>query len=129
MRSTDYQHLRDAFLRSLRGRIQVERKNGTLIPEDEDVSLMTSWKSQYSFVCYPKALEEPLIAFRSVFPNAPLAKGTSFVIFSQPPERNNVRSLVLAEIGQVTNTWIATQLFKAYFAGVGNSPAVKCFQH
>lgn len=39
VRSTSYQHLRDAFLRSLRGRIQIARKQEDITPTEEDVSL------------------------------------------------------------------------------------------
>ena len=39
VRSTSYQHLRDAFLRSLRVRIHVARKQEDITPDHEDVSL------------------------------------------------------------------------------------------
>lgn len=39
VRPASYPHLRDAFLRTLRGRIQIARKQKDITPDQEDVSL------------------------------------------------------------------------------------------
>lgn len=125
VRATSYQHLRDAFMRSLRGRIQSERKDGTLSPTEEDVSAIFIRNSVVANQISWQALEEPLVVLRSAFPNTPLEKGTPLVVYSMPSAGDETRSLILEGLGRVDNTWISTQFFKAYFVGQGNSPAVE----
>jgi hypothetical protein len=62
---------------------------------------------------------------RSVFPNNQLKKGTPLVVYSQPSKDGTIRSLVFEGLGQVDNTWVSKEFFKAYFVGEGNSPAVE----
>jgi hypothetical protein len=67
---------------------------------------------------------------RSLFPNTQLEKGTALVIHSRlnypsPLESGDgSKSLVFGGLGEIQNSWLAKEFFKAYFVGQGNSPAV-----
>ncbi|KAF8311291.1 hypothetical protein DL93DRAFT_2061247, partial [Clavulina sp. PMI_390] len=100
VRSTSFSHLRDAFLRTLRGRVQSEKKEGSISASTEDVPL------------------------RSIFPNTPLAKGTPLTIHSAPASQDEPRALIFEDLGTVKDNWIATRFFKSYFVEQGGSPAV-----
>ncbi|KAI0076277.1 hypothetical protein K474DRAFT_1663261 [Panus rudis PR-1116 ss-1] len=106
-RSTSYGHLRDGFIRALQARMVLCRQRGTLSQEEE------------------AAAQSPLRKFKSMFPNAPLAKHTPLDILLTAPEPGAPRTLIVRDLGAIQNDWLATEFFLAYFEGAGISPPLK----
>ena len=113
-RSTSYSHLRDGFMRALLARMKLSHSRGTITEEEEE------------------GAQSPLRTFKSIFPNAPLAKHTPLDILITAPSKDPARqrALIIRDMGAVENDWIAREFVLAYFEGVGISPPVSvlCFK-
>jgi len=108
-RSTSYNHLRDGFMRALLARMKLSHSRGTITEEEEE------------------GAQSPLRTFKSIFPNAPLAKHTPLDILITAPSKDPARqrALIVRDMGAVENDWIAREFVLAYFEGVGISPPLK----
>jgi len=105
-RSTSYTHLRDGFMRALQSRLVHFKRDGSMTPEQEE------------------ALQAPFQELKSLFPTTPFAKHTPLhAVLSVSPTGS--RTLSFPDLGQVEDTWLATEFFKAYFVGNGISPVVR----
>ncbi|KAF7322898.1 p-loop containing nucleoside triphosphate hydrolase protein [Mycena chlorophos] len=105
--NTNFQHLRDAFVRMLNARQIEAKKAGTFTEEDALV------------------VAGPIRALKTMFPNSNFAKGAILDLFLPAPVANQPRPLIVRDLGAVQNTWVSTELFLHYFAGKGASPALK----
>ncbi|PPQ75468.1 hypothetical protein CVT24_013319 [Panaeolus cyanescens] len=106
-RSTNYTHLRDAFVRAMNARLSAAIKD-QLITEDVAV-----------------AASSPIRKLKSLFPNSPLAKHTPLDIYLATPAPNRPRSLIFRDLGTLENDWVATEFVKNYFGSEAPSPALK----
>jgi hypothetical protein len=73
----------------------------------------------------------PLLKFKSIFPNTPLAKHTPLDILLVPLTYNAAndsssreRRLIVRDLGSISNTWISQEFMLAYFEDQGISPLV-----
>ncbi|KZV77587.1 hypothetical protein PENSPDRAFT_672890 [Peniophora sp. CONT] len=106
-RNTSYTHLRDAFIRTLTARIQTAYTSKTMTQEDA------------------VAVASPMNSLKSLFPNATFAKHQPLDIILTPPNAVQERTLIVRDLGAVTNDWVAKTIMLSYFDGQGNSPPMK----
>ncbi|KAF7978924.1 hypothetical protein HWV62_44462 [Athelia sp. TMB] len=100
-------HLRDAFMRSLLGRMKLGHARGTINQQEEEDA------------------QDPLRTLKSIFPGTPLAKHTPLDILITAPSEDSTRprAVIVRDLGSVENNWIAREIILAYFEGDGLSPA------
>ncbi|TEB39349.1 hypothetical protein FA13DRAFT_1725334 [Coprinellus micaceus] len=106
-RSTNYTHLRDAFMRALQSRLAIAKKEGTMTEELEH------------------AVSSPMRKLKSIFPNSPLSRHTPLDIYLAAPVAGLPRALVFRDMGSIENDWVATEFVLHYFEGDGPSPPLK----
>ncbi|KAG5648211.1 hypothetical protein DXG03_006166 [Asterophora parasitica] len=106
-RSTNYTHLRDAFMRALQARMTLAKKEGTLSEEEA---------YEIGF---------PMRKLKSLFPNSPLEKHSPLDIFVSAPSAERPRTLVFRDLGAIESDWVTTEFVLHYFEGAGPSPALK----
>ncbi|VDB99352.1 unnamed protein product [Peniophora sp. CBMAI 1063] len=106
-RNTSYTHLRDAFIRTLTARIQAAYTGKTMTQEDA------------------VAVASPMNTLKSMFPNATFAKHQPLDIILTPPNIIQERTLIVRDLGAVTNDWVSKTIVLSYFDGQGNSPPMK----
>jgi hypothetical protein len=88
------------------------RKNGLLSEEDE------------------AEVQGPLRKFKSIFPNASMAKHTPLDIILMPPSPETApgqRQLVVRDMGSVESDILSREFILAYFEGDGISRPVRLF--
>lgn len=111
VRNTSFHHLRDAYIRTLNGRLGALRKENkdALTAEQED------------------AVQDSLQALKSTFPPSSLPKKVPFYMVLSAPSTSPVARLLSIPTlnGKIENTWVAEELFRNYFAGDGPSPKLK----
>ncbi|KAF8527909.1 chalcone isomerase [Hysterangium stoloniferum] len=112
-RATSYSHLRDGFMRALQARIILQKSRQLLTPDEET------------------QIVSPLLKFKSIFPNLPLAKGTPLDILITTPRRTLTnstlkdRELIVRDLGSISSNWLSQEFILAYFEGDGISPPLK----
>ncbi|KAI0034964.1 chalcone-flavanone isomerase-domain-containing protein [Vararia minispora EC-137] len=106
-RNTSYSHLRDAFIRTLNGRMQKNIQDKVMTIEDATTE------------------QSPITKLKSMFPNSKFAKYEPLEILVTPPDISQPRTLIVRDLGTVSSTWVATTLFMSYFEGLGLSPPMK----
>ncbi|KAG9014027.1 hypothetical protein FRB94_000224 [Tulasnella sp. JGI-2019a] len=105
-RNTSFHHLRDAYVRSLHGRLRLAQK-GTLTDEAE------------------AEIETAVQAFKGFFTSANLIKNTPFYVLLASPD-DKPRAVVLPTLqGYLRHTWTGVELMRAYFQEAAPSPAMK----
>lgn len=70
------------------------------------------------------AVASPMNSLKSIFPNATFAKHQPLDIILTPPNVVQERTLIVRDLGAVTNDWVAKTIMLSYFDGQGNSPPV-----
>ncbi|KAG8906811.1 hypothetical protein FRB99_006078 [Tulasnella sp. 403] len=110
-RNTSFQHLRDAYIRAVQGRITLARQAGTfnVSSEEED------------------AIQDAVQDLKATFPQKTLQKRVPFyLVLSAPESGTGKRTLSIPTLdGTVGNTWVGVELMRAYFQGDGPSPKMK----
>ena len=95
-------------MRALQARQILCKQRGELSPADE------------------LAIQPALRQLKTMFPNTPLAKHSPLDILVTAPSTNpkEPRTLVVRDLGEVSNDWLAREFVLAYFEGKGLSPPV-----
>ncbi|KAF9015007.1 hypothetical protein BDQ17DRAFT_1418133 [Cyathus striatus] len=106
-RSTNYNHLRDAFMRALQSRLATGIRDGTI---SEKTAAETG---------------PPLRKLKSIFPNSPLAKRTPLDVLLAPPLPGHPRVLIFRDLGAIECDWVATEFVLNYFDRDAPSPPLK----
>ncbi|CAA7258769.1 unnamed protein product [Cyclocybe aegerita] len=106
-RSTNFTHLRDAFMRSLQARLGAGIKDGSITE------------------AIAQSVSGPMRKLKSLFPNSPFAKHTPLDIYLAAPVPGKPRALVFRDLGTIEDDWVATELVLNYFEGEGPSPPLK----
>lgn len=70
------------------------------------------------------AVASPMNSLKSLFPNSTFAKHQPLDIILTPPHAVQERTLIVRDLGAVTNDWVAKTIMLSYFDGQGNSPPV-----
>ncbi|KAJ3513556.1 hypothetical protein NLJ89_g2877 [Agrocybe chaxingu] len=106
-RSTNFTHLRDAFMRSLQARLGAGIKDRSITEE------------------IAQSVSSPMRKLKSLFPNSPFIKHTPLDIYLTAPVPGKPRALVFRDLGTIEDDWVATELVLNYFEGEGPSPPVR----
>ncbi|KIY51335.1 hypothetical protein FISHEDRAFT_37173, partial [Fistulina hepatica ATCC 64428] len=109
VRTTNFTHLRDAFVRALYQRLSIAQKNQVMFSQEEIYNITTGISS-----------------VRTLFPNRTLEKGTPLDIVVTPPMPDNPRALIFRDLGAVMGSWVTTEFVLHYFSEDAPSPPV-CF--
>ncbi|KAG8875883.1 hypothetical protein FRB97_004678 [Tulasnella sp. 331] len=108
-RNTSFHHLRDAYVRSLHGRLKLARtgsKDALTDAAEADI-------------------EDAVQKFKGFFTAADLPKKTPFYFLVAAPDAG-ARELVLPTLnGKLRHTWTGLELMRAYFQDAAPSPAMK----
>ncbi|KAG8959669.1 hypothetical protein FRC03_007645 [Tulasnella sp. 419] len=108
-RNTSFQHLRDAYVRSLQNRLMLSKKREGALSEAEEEAI-------YPFIQQLKA----------AFPTTTLQKHTPIYLIVSAPSTGAQRRLSIPTLnGKIDYTWVGVELMRGYFEGEGPSPKMK----